>query len=107
MRKIIIFLCLGLMGCVTVAKESKIPPRIIKKLIVVNNAEIDSAIFVFSEAIRKNPNYAGSYYNRAIAYFHKNNYEQCWQDVHMAESLGSKFSADFIKSLEKASRRKK
>ena len=81
--------------------------RVIKKPTVVNAMEMDSVISVFSEAIKKNPNYAGAYYNRAIAYFYKNNYEQCWQDVHMAESLGPSFSADFIKSLKKASHREK
>lgn len=106
MKKIIVLLCLGLMGCATVVKESKIPPRVIEKQVVVNEAEMDSVISVFSEAIKNNPKYAGAYYNRAIAYFYKKNYEQCWQDVRMAESLGSKFSADFIKSLKKASKGK-
>jgi tetratricopeptide (TPR) repeat protein len=107
MKKIIVLLCLGLMGCATVARESKTSPQIIKKSTVVNGLEMDSIISVFSAAIKKNPNYAGAYYNRAIAYFYKNNYEQCWQDVHKAESLGCKFSADFIKSLKKASNREK
>ncbi|MHB8154718.1 MAG: hypothetical protein ACYDFR_01535, partial [Candidatus Omnitrophota bacterium] len=69
--------------------------------------EMDSVISVFSEAIKKTPSYAGAYYNRALAYFYKKNYEQCWQDVHMAESLGCGFSADFLKALKKASHREK
>lgn len=114
MKKIIVLLCLGLIGCVTAAKESVAPPKIIEKRIpmiekptVVNEMELDSIISIFSEAIKKDPNYVGAYYNRAIAYFYKNNYEQCWQDVQMAESLGYRFSADFLKSLKKASRREK
>ncbi len=104
MRKIIVLLCLGLMGCTTIAKENT---QIIKKPAVTNELEMDSIISVFSEAIKKNPNYAGAYYNRAVAYFYKNNYELCWQDVYRAESLGCKFSADFLKSLKVASHRKK
>jgi len=107
MKKIIVLLCLGLIGCATVAKESKNSTQVIEKTKKVNELEMDSIISVFSEAIKKNPSYAGAYYNRAIAYFHKNNYEQCWQDVHMAESLGCSFSADFLKLLKKASNREK
>lgn len=107
MKKIMVLLCLGLIGCATVAKESKTSPQIIKKATVANDQEMDNIISVFSETIKKTPNYAGAYYNRAIAYFYKNNYEQCWQDVHKAESLGCKFSDDFIKSLKKASNREK
>jgi len=104
-KKIIVLLCLGLIGCATTVKESKTLPEIIKRPPVVNEREIDQIILVFSEAIKKNPNYGGSYYNRAVAYFYKNNYERCWLDVYMAESLGCEFSADFIKALKKASHR--
>ncbi len=87
-------------------KGSKTSLPIIKKPIIVNEKEMDSIISVFSEAIKKNPNYAGAYYNRAIAYFYyQNNYEKCWQDVHKAESLGVGFSTDFINALKKASHR--
>ncbi|MDP2830850.1 MAG: hypothetical protein Q8O02_01210, partial [Candidatus Omnitrophota bacterium] len=79
----------------------------IEKPIVVSEAEINSIISIFSEAIKKSPNFAGGYYNRAVAYFYKNNYEQCWRDVYMAESLGCKFSANFLESLKKASRRER
>lgn len=107
MKKIIVLLCLGLMGCATVAKESKAPPLVIEKPTEISELEMDGIISVFSEAIKKTPNYAGGYYNRAIAYFYKNNYEQCWQDVHMAESLGCKFNPGFLESLKKASNREK
>jgi len=107
MKKIIVLLCLGLVGCATVAKESINPPQIVEKTTVINEMEMDSVISVFSEAIKKTPSYAGAYYNRALAYFYKKNYEQCWQDVHMAESLGCGFSANFIKTLKEASGREK
>ena len=101
MKKIILLLCLGLIGCATVAT----PPRMIKKPIVANEKEMDNVIFVFSEAIKKNPKSSGAYYNRAVAYFYKKDYKHCWQDVQVAESLGCKFSADFLNALEKASLR--
>jgi hypothetical protein len=56
-------------------KENKAPHQIIKKPIMVNEMEMESIISVFSEAIKNNPKYAGAYYNRAIAYFYKDNYE--------------------------------
>lgn len=105
MKKIIVLLCLGLIGCATLAKENNSLTRSIEKTTVINEQEMDSVILVFSEAIKKNPSYTGAYYNRAIAYFYKNKYEQSWQDVHMAESLGCKFDADFLKLLKKASQR--
>ncbi|HNW39082.1 MAG TPA: tetratricopeptide repeat protein [Candidatus Omnitrophota bacterium] len=109
MKKITLLLCLGLLGCATVAKESQTPPRTVQAPVkpMVNEIEMDSVISVFSEAINKDPNYAGAYYNRAIAYFYKKDYEKCWKDIYVAESLGYKFSDDFMGALKKASRREK
>jgi hypothetical protein len=75
--------------------------------VFVDPKELDSVISVFSEAIEKNSNYAGAYYNRAIAYFHKNEFDKSWQDVHKAESLGCKFNANFLESLRRASGKEK
>jgi Tfp pilus assembly protein PilF len=114
MKKIIVLLCLGLIGCATVAKESKTPPRTTKsakvaevKVAEVNGMEMDSIIAVFSDAINRNPNYTGAYYNRAIAYFYKKEFEKSWRDVYVAQSLGCKFSDDFLNALKKASHREK
>ncbi len=110
MKKIIVLLCLCLTGCATVAKEPA--PRhhratAAKKPVAVNGMEMDSIIAVFTDAINKDPNYAGAYYNRAIAYFYKEDYEKSWRDVYVAQSLGCKFSESFIVSLKKASHREK
>ncbi len=105
MKKIIVLLCLGLIGCATLDKEGDNLSQVVKKPITVNAAEMDSVISVFSKTVESNPNYAGAYYNRAIAYFYRNNYERCWQDVHKAESLGLKFKPDFIRVLKKVSKR--
>ncbi len=121
MKRIIVFLCLGIIGCTTVPKVNKITYQTVEKPkialeansiadtkpIPIDQKEIDNIIAVFSEAIKKNPNYAGGYYNRGIAYFHKNDYDKSWQDVHKAESLGCKFNANFLESLKKVSGRKK
>ena len=104
MNKIIVLLCLGLIGCATLDNEEKLSQEV-KKPVAVNIEEVNGAILVFSKTIESNPNYAGAYYNRAIAYFHKNDYEKCWQDVRKAESLGLEFSSNFIEALKKSSKR--
>jgi tetratricopeptide (TPR) repeat protein len=90
---------------VTGVKENKTPSQIRETEALVNEGEMDNVIAVFSETIKKTPNYPGAYYNRALAYFYKNDYEKCWEDVHKAESLGCKFNARFLKSLKRASHR--
>ena len=98
MRTILVLLCLGLIGCATAVKEAPVAP-------VFSETEIDKIISTFDQTIKNNPGYAGAYYNRAIAHFYRNNYEQCWQDVHKAELLGLKFNANFLASLRKSSGR--
>ena len=73
---------------------------------VVNEREMESILSVFSEAIKRNPSYGGAYYNRAVAYFYKKDYERSWQDLHKAESLGCRISVDFLETLKKVSQRK-
>ncbi|MFH0918302.1 MAG: tetratricopeptide repeat protein [Candidatus Omnitrophota bacterium] len=121
MKRIIVFLGLGIIGCTTGPRVNKVThqtvgkPKIAleansianTKPIPFDQKEVDEIIAVFSEAIQKNPNYAGGYYNRGIAYFHKNDYDKSWQDVHKAEALGCKFNANFLGSLKKASGREK
>jgi hypothetical protein len=104
MRRIIVFLCLGLIGCATT--RPPVPPTA-KKPVAVNELEMDSIISVFTDAINKDPNYAGAYYNRAIAYYYKRDYEKSWRDVYVAQTLGTKFSDDFLNSLKKVSHREK
>ncbi|PIP19331.1 MAG: hypothetical protein COT38_02470 [Candidatus Omnitrophica bacterium CG08_land_8_20_14_0_20_41_16] len=120
MKKILVLLCLGLIGCTAAMKESRArlqateKPRLAveakttakTKYIPFEENDIDSIISVFSEAIKDRPNFAGFYYNRGIAYFYKKDYDKSWLDVYKAESMGCKFNVDFIKSLRKASGRK-
>ncbi len=121
MKKIIVLLCLGLIGCSTVPSRNKVLSTTSEKTKVVLNSEtvvnapvnqneIDDIIAIFSKAIKNNPNYAGAYYNRAAAYFHKNEYDKSWQDIHRAEELGINVDDKFIElvnKLKKASGRDK
>lgn len=125
MKKFVVFLCLGILGCSTVHKTAKITPVVpgslaaavkqesaaeaeitaTPKPVPVNPQELETVIAVFTEAINKNPGYAGAYYNRARAYFFQQNYDKSWQDVHQAQSFGYKFNSAFLESLRKASGR--
>lgn len=44
----------------------------------------DQSISKYTKAIENNPNYAGAYYNRAVAYIHKGNYDQAISDCTKA-----------------------
>ena len=65
----------------------------------------NQAISDFTEAIKINPNYSDAYIARALAYFSKKEYTKSWEDVHKAESLGSKVKLDFLEMLKKVSGR--
>ena len=167
MKKIIVLLCLGLMGCSSVPKGNKIPvtnarivtaqpsntavklpvakvqttpkatvaatpiatvastpkatvvsnpkaklPRFtpqvalglmpeVKQQMPVDQKEVDNIIAALSESIKNKPNDAGVYYNRAVAYFYKHNYNLSWEDVHKAEALGIKADQKFVKLVER------
>ncbi len=115
MNKFIVLLCLGLAGCSTVPRDNNIlrpaskesgiavntEPDVDAGKVPIDQKELDDIIAVFNESIKKNPNYAGAYYNRAAAYFHKNNYDKSWQDIHKAEALGINVDSKFIELVEK------
>ncbi|MFA4853723.1 MAG: hypothetical protein WC616_00010 [Candidatus Omnitrophota bacterium] len=113
MKIIIVLFCLGLIGCATVSKENRISATKTSgntQYIALDQKELDNIISIFSEAIKNKPGYAGSYYNRAIAYFYKNDYDKSWRDIHKAEALGIKADQNFTKlinKLKKASGREK
>jgi len=65
----------------------------------------DKAIEDYNKALEKKPNYAEVYFNRAVSYFDKKEYEEAWQDIHKAEGLGLKINPKFIEELQKASGR--
>jgi len=92
------------MGCATAAKKPQAteqPKSAFERQVAPE--ELDRTIKVFSDAIKQNPNYAGAYYNRAVAYFYKKDYDKSWQDVEKAQSMGMEFRPEFIDALKKAS----
>jgi len=50
--------------------------------------EHDKAISDFTEAIRLNPNYAKTYYNRGVSYDEKGEQEKADADFGKAQELG-------------------
>jgi len=112
MRIIIaLFCCLGLIGCATASREGKPACLAAKKNVVsIDQRELDNMISVFTEAIKNKPNYAGAYYNRAVAYYYKKDYGKSWQDVHKVQELSAEFDpslAQLTEKLRKASGRDK
>lgn len=102
MKKIIILLCLGLMGCVTVSKETRSAGRTEQKVMTeAEQKDLDSIIGIFSDAIKNNPKYGGAYYNRGMAYFYKHEYSKCLKDMNKAKALGVTVDQEFIKLVEK------
>lgn len=55
----------------------------------------------YSKMIEINPGYAKAYYNRAVAYFAKQEYDKSWQDVCKAKELGCEIDPEFLESLKK------
>ena len=115
MKITIILFCLGLIGCTTVSRENRIPSQAKKtagnaNFISMDQKELDSSISIFSAAINKNRNHAGTYYNRALAYFYKKDYDKSWKDIHEAKRLGIEVNQRFLElvdKLKKASGREK
>ncbi|MDD5197042.1 MAG: hypothetical protein PHV92_05440 [Candidatus Omnitrophica bacterium] len=102
MKKIIILLCLGLIGCVTVSEGTRPAGKAGQKAVTeAEQKELDSIIAIFSDAIKDNPNYAGAYYNRGMAYFYKREYSKCLHDILKAEALGVTVDQEFIKLIKK------
>jgi tetratricopeptide (TPR) repeat protein len=64
---------------------------------------LDEAIADYTKAIELSPNQTDVYYNRALLYVAQKKYDKAWDDVHKAQSLGYKFSPQFLTDLRKAS----
>ena len=67
--------------------------------------QYDKAIADYSRTIELNPYLALPYLNRAAAYFyHKEEYDKAWEDVHKAQSLGlGNVRPVFLRALREAS----
>ena len=69
--------------------------------------DLDRAISNFTVAIGLEPRNAKVYFHRATAYRNKGLYDEAWQDVRKAQSLGHEVDAEFLKSLREDSDRAK
>jgi tetratricopeptide (TPR) repeat protein len=63
----------------------------------------DRAISEFDSQLESNPYNARAYYERALVYYNKGEYDKAWQDVRRAQSLGYEVPAEFLKLLSETS----
>ena len=61
----------------------------------------------WTRAIEINPSAPEPYINRAVLNFGRAAYDESWQDVNKAQSLGAQLPSDFLRELRKASGREK
>ena len=69
--------------------------------------DLKQSVADYSKAIEINPNYLEAYNNRAVDYFFRRQYALAWNDVHKLEELKYNLNPEFLKDLQKASKRKK
>lgn len=62
-------------------------------------------VLKLNKIIETNPGYAKAYYNRAVVYFARQEYDKSWLDIHKAQKLGCEVDAEFLEALKKASNR--
>ena len=73
----------------------------------LNRGNLDQAISDYTRALEIDPCYAEAYCNRGVAYLAKDQYDQGWEDVKKAQSLGIKTDPRFLEDLCKASGRER
>lgn len=61
------------------------------------------AVSDFTKSLEIAPNFAEAYYNRALTYFFKGEYDNSWIDVMKAQKLGYQIPSQFLQDLCKAS----
>jgi tetratricopeptide (TPR) repeat protein len=69
--------------------------------------EFDQAIWNFYEILEINPGNAEAYNCMGIVYYFKKEYDKAWENVHKAQTLGSRAYPTFLKDLREASGREK
>jgi len=75
-------------------------------LFYAGTGDFNHAILDYNAALMIQPGNSAIYGYRAEAYFLKKDYDQCWQDVHRVENLGSSIKPEYLQALQKASGRK-
>jgi len=78
----------------------------ISRAIIYNDTEkVDEAIADLDKAAGINPKNYRVFYNRAISYFYKQDYDKSWQDLHTVDALGATVPPLLRQELIKASGR--
>jgi tetratricopeptide (TPR) repeat protein len=110
MNKILgLLACMFVAGCATTTKpEAPVakPVAPAAAVIVVDTSWVDNAISIFTEELKARPNQPGIYYNRAVAYFYKKQYDLSWRDLRKAQVLGASVDLVFLRKLKAASGKK-
>ena len=68
--------------------------------------QYDQAISNISKGIDIDPKNGEMYFNRAVTYFHNNEYDKAWDDVNKAQNLGWEIHSGFLQDLRNASDKK-
>jgi len=74
-------------------------------ILYTDKGDLDTGLESYAKIIELEPKNIVGYIGRYKVYFKKKDYVHCWQDVHMAESLGHKPAESFLKQLKEASGR--
>jgi len=94
--------------CYASAQEKQDEPKDAKFFIdrgiaYVKKGEIEWAMDDFNKAIQIDPKNTDAYFNRAIVYFIKEEYDKSWLDIKRVQELGKTIPVDFLNKLRKAS----
>ncbi len=73
----------------------------------LKGGKLDQAIADYTRALEINARDALAYNSRAVAFYFKKAYDQAWEDVRKAQSLGYKINPEFLEALRKTSGREK
>ena len=65
----------------------------------------DEALQMYNKAIELKPDAARAYYNRAVVYWRKGDYDQAWRDVEECRKHGTEPPKGFVERLERDSGR--
>jgi hypothetical protein len=98
-------LCLVISGCATTNKEciGKAPRSSEADVTIIDTTWLNKVINIFSEELKARPNQPGIYYNRAVAYYYKKEYDKSWDDVRQCQKLSGTIDPAFLKKLGVAS----
>lgn len=88
--------CLFLAGCGRWSSESADDEP------APNTDRYDRAISEFDFQLETNPYNARIYYERALVYYNKGEYDKAWQDIQRAQSLGYEVPTEFLQLLSEA-----